>query len=338
MGKRIPIESLYAASSRGKANPPPIIEGEFERVDPAIKREPETSLATPSIPPQPKLPFGPLRKIKPKELHTRRDLMEQLNATLPLNDSDLPSFVYRPDLLDVEQFKQLGSDSSPEEVSSIQSALEAATVPLKFYEGYPCLANGLPFWSQLDFEPYDAHQAFLAYQQLGGARALEDLATYGIEFNLLLDWFHLYFWNFRVTSFDMFKVVRHQRIKLLRALNVEDDHFLLSEQIMTQLKAYFKNPEQFDITKLDAKDAVMILEKVTKLQRISAGLGEKGGFSDEVEPPRMQPVEVIMRQIVGPKGDGDPREEREEFDVLTESPENVDLAQELIIRMNQPQK
>lgn len=332
------IEDLYEKVKKPntKAPPPPVIEGDFSRV-PAIT-SPDQAPRAEIL--KPRIPFGPLRKLAPSRLNTRRDLLEQLNASLPLNDSDMPDFVYRPDLLDVEAFRKLADpDVSPETVAELQSMLDAATVQLKFHEGFPSLPNGTPFWSQLDYEPTEAHQAFLEYQRQGGVRSLEELGhDIRISMSDLLDWFHMYFWNFRVTAFDMFKVIRHQRLKLLRALNMEDNHFQVAEQLMGQLSDHFRT-EEFSkgLAGLDPDKAVAMLEKVTKLQRISVGLGEKGGFSDEIEPPRIPTVEIAMRQMAIPK-EKESATDEEDFDLLVESPDNIDIAQELIIRMNAPKK
>ncbi len=331
---RVRIEDLYQPEVPTPTTK--VIEGTALEIQPPVKRGlPEHLAGGLSTLPEARIPFGPLRKINPKQLHGRRDLMEQLNGGLQLNDSELPEFIYRPDLLDVQAFKQLADPTlRQDEINDLQSQLEAAAVPLKYYEGYPSLPNGLPFWTQLEYESKDAFEAFLTYQQMGGARTLETLIYAGeYELGQLLDWFHMYFWNFRVIAFDMFKVVRHQKLKLLRSLNVEDSHFLLAERLMGELSTYLAS-DDFKLTELKPLEAITMLEKITKLQRISAGLSEKGGFSDEVIPPKVQPVEVIMRQIASPKTEV--TEDVEVFDVLKESPENVELAQELIIRMNQP--
>ena len=341
---RINIEDLYQ-SSKPKGNGK-VIEGSLVGPDgdvqpPKDKPAPYVSHAEaiqqlPATSKQVRIPFGPLRKLAPKDLHSRRDLMEQLNESLPLNESELPTHVYRADMLDFNDFRRLADINLPtEEITRVQSTLDAAAIRLKYHEGYPATPKGEPFWYQLDFEPKDAFGAFLTYQQQGGARSLHEMQGQ-YDLDTLLDWFHLYYWSLRVQAFDMFKVVRHQKMRLLRALNIEDDHFLLAEKLMTQMKTYFGDAEKFKLGELPPDKAIIMLEKLVKIQRISAGLGEKGGLNEDIMPPKVQSAELIMRQVATPRSASGEDQDSEEFDVLVESPDNIELAQELIIRLNQP--
>lgn len=350
---RITIESLFNAPSkpsRKGSGDGLVIDGESTRIEPAVNRNSEVAPAPtpytmekPDVfdasslilnQPKQRIPFGPLRKIIPRDIQNRRDLLEQLNGTLPLNDSSLPEHIFRADMLDYTQFQKLSDPDLPtEDIAKLQESLGAATIRLKYHEGYPSLPNGMPLWTQLEYEPREAHEAFLSYQQLGGARMLETLSDqYPME--NLLEWFHVYVWSFRLTAFDMFKIVRQQKLRLIRALNVEDDHFAMLERIMKSMKQYFEDPEKFDLEKLAPEKAVAMLSSLMKLQRLSAGMSERGG-DNEVMPAKVAPVEILMRQMAAPQVAKE-TEETEEFDVLAESPDNIELAQELIIRLNQP--
>lgn len=339
---RLTIEQLYSKVKSGKedsaaSEKPAVIETSFKRSDDKVRADgglPDVYIPPQkALPPAPTIPYGPLRKLNADRIKDRTSLMEQLNTTIQLTDTDLPSLYYRADLLDWREFKVLEDpEVTPDQTKALLSSLEAASVELKHHEGYPTLLNGQPFWMQMDHEPREAHDAFLTYQTIGGARQLTELE--GIApFAVLIDWFHTYLWGFRVKAFDMFRVVRHQKIKLLRALNIEDDHFLVAEKLFNRIKAHIGS-EEFKIEDLSADKLVKVLAEVVKMQRISAGLEmNSGNLSKEILPPKVQSVEMIMRQIAGQQ-DSEQMSEEDSYDLLSESPEHVAAAQELIIRIN----
>lgn len=281
----------------------------------------------------PRLPFGPLRHLNPDKIESKSQLMEQLIQMLPLNDFDMPIYVYRPDLLDDQQIRSLlQADANTREVVDIQSAqeaLNAAILHLEYPEGFPILPDGSPFWAQLTWEPQDAYDAFIEYIELGGARQIHKLHSYPIE--QVREWFHLYYWNHRVQCFDLYRIANHQRTRLQRMLVVEEDHYQTASKVMAKLKGFIENI-QFDETNLTPEKAVGVLEKLVKIQRLSVGLPAQGGTSLDEQVRQPQQTTVILQNVTEssrtqekPKSDG--------VDVLMEDPDSIELVQQLVIKL-----
>lgn len=295
-----------------------------------------------------RLPFGPLRAINPKTINSKANLMSQLLPTIPLNEYDLPNYVYRADMLDHVLIQQTlttfitQQDEDPTAPAiphthqaalqgplDIQSQLDSASIALDYSQGFPTIANGMPFWQQLPFEPREAHDAFVFYLEQSGARKLHDLIAYPLE--QVTEWFHLYYWPSRVRSFDLFRIANAQKVKLQRMLTTEDTHFLQAERIMSKLNAYFEaiNVEEL-MDKIDPAQAVGMLEKLVKIQRISVGLSAAGG-KEEIASVRTDPSISITMQQIAQGGGEKKREDADSFDMLSDDPDSVDLAQQLII-------
>lgn len=286
--------------------------------------------------------IGPLRYIDPKTCTTAAKAVEQLSRGLPMNETSLPEYVFRADMLDpmilasaVREFNSTTTSSVPAQapvagIEEANSMLEAAMLPLSYSEGFPALQSGMPFWNQLEFEPAEAFQAFIGYLELGGARSIAGMISYDMDD--ILEWFHVYFWAYRVKAYDMFKVVNHHRIKLSRMMLVEDDHFAKASRLMKKLDTYIGDIT-IDETNMTPDRAVAMLEKLVKIQRISVGLPAQGESKETNPTRRMQDTKQLMSEA-----DADNHaveEEDDSMDLLMDNPDSVDLAQELIIRMQQ---
>lgn len=295
--------------------------------------------------------FGPLRSLDPYRLNSHWQLIEQLTGSLPLNEYDLPVFIYRADMLDYVQIANTllaastGTTADPQiatttsfgpaqhpadSMQDIQASLEAATLPLTYDEGYPVLPSGVPFWSQMEFESVEAYKAFISYLELGGVRQISNLISY--EIDEVREYFHTYYWSFRVKAFDLYRVAHHQKVKLQRMLSTEDNHFKMAEKLITKVQTYLEGMI-LDDENISPEKAINMLEKLVKIQRISAGL-PANGESKETDGSRrtVAPVNVIMQQISAGAGTG-ARKVDSDVDLLLEDPDAVDLAQELIIKM-----
>lgn len=304
---------------------------------------------------QVRLPYGPLRQLNPAELSLKWQLMEQLAKSLPLNEFDLPIYVYRPDMLDHNALRSLlqavhtsSSDESTStegsttptihshpqmraaEISYAQSMLDSATVPLTYYEGFPVAPNGLPFWEKLPYEPKQSYDAFIYYLEMGGARQIHLLSAY--DLGDLKDWFHSYMWAFRVRAFDLFRLANAQKIRLHRMLATEDSHFLMAEKLIKKVNQHLDTGTNFEdkIAELDLDKIVAVLDKLVKVQRISVGLAAQGGIDPEMKPRKDPSVQITMQQITN---DGSQRKaDSSDFDLLQDDPDSIELAQELIIK------
>lgn len=302
-----------------------------------------------------RLPYGPLRNLNPSFLSFKWQLIEQLTKGLPLNEFDLPLFVYRPDMLDHNSLRETlravhntssagltdatGSTTTTihihpigraSDVTQAQSMLDSATIPLTYYEGFPVTPSGLPFWEKLTYEPKEAYNAFIDYLEMGGARQLYLLVAY--DLGELKDWFHSFYWGYRVRSFDLFKLANAQKIKLQRMLQTEDSHFMMAEKLIKGVMNHLNtdNNLQSKIEELDLDKLVAVLDKLVKVQRISVGLAANGGNDPDMKPRRDPSVSIVMQQITN---DGSQRKaDADDFDLLQDDPESIELAQELIIK------
>lgn len=288
--------------------------------------------------------YGPLKYVRAGKCKSLKDLMDQLNAALPLNEYNLPEYIFRPDMLDyvmitsvLEQISTTTTSFPPAQdlaagLEDISAMLDSAMMQVSYSEGYPTIGANIPFWNKMEFEPQEAYDAFIRYVELGGARKLVDLEAFDI--NDLNEWNSLFFWSFRVTAFDLYRVVDHQRRRVQRMLLVEDDHYTRSSKIMKKLDMYFENLDlSGDDVDLTPEKAVAMLEKLVKIQRVSVGLPANGESKENNEVRQDVNVNVLMNRAQGskkPETDGD-----DLIDILTDDPDLVDDAQDLIIRMQQ---
>lgn len=304
-----------------------------------------------------------LRRLNYSGIKHKWQFLEQLNRHIPINDFSLPVFIYRPDLLDHELFVEVFAQNSAENaengqlllgfelkssqngqngqnnqestsfgslerIAEAESMIEASIIPLSYDNGYPCLPNGDPLWTRLEFEPVIAFQGFMQFLELTGARRIDELIT--VQPDDKREWSTLYLWRERAKAFDLYKLANHQKVKLQRMLQVEDSHYNKAEKLLNKLDAAFQDDEKF--AHLDIDKAVGVLEKLIKIQRISVGLGINGS---ENETPKMPSMEMIVKQAAVKQVEkADESVNHEEFVKLLENPEGLAQAQELIIKIN----
>lgn len=270
---------------------------------------------------------NPLTKLNPKRLNTRWQVLEQLNATIPLNDYNLPTFIYRADLLHQDDFKCL-VDGDAAEHRLLTDKVNTAMVPLDYHQGYPTLPSALPLWHRLDFEPIEANQAFIAYLELGATRQLHEMNGYDLD--VVREFFHLYYWHWRVQSFDLYKVAAHTRKKLHRMLQVEDDHYTMAETYLQKVKDALNTEEAF--TGMTAAQLVKMMAELVKIQRVSVGLTANGAQNEGQTTPKAQSMELILQQVS--TGAAPTKTEKtEEIDYISSDPASLEAAQKLIVRM-----
>lgn len=287
--------------------------------------------------------IGAARTLVGKEIHSKRDLIKHLTAGLYLNDFGLPDYVYRADLLDDAAINALlhGTNTSedpttttipplrvgPAGIQEVNALVDVARVPLTYDEGYPALDSGLPFWHQLSFEPKTAYDAFVFYLEQDGARKLSDLIAY--EMGELKQWFTLYYWDYRVKAFDLYRVANYQRTKLRRMLSTEDRHFKMADKLFGKLGEIVESADFIDkLDKLDPEKLIKVLDTVVKVQRISTGLNATGGKSEETPPVKQHTTVNIMNTLTQ---NDVVRADEEQVDVLSENPDMITQVQDMLL-------
>ena len=294
-----------------------------------------------------RLPHGPLRSLDASRMMTKWQLVEQLTASLPMNEWDLPEFVYRADMLDhalvaegINAFHGVTRDdasptptiTSPMEgrsagIQEIVAHLNAARVDLTYHEGFPAVEDR-PFWQRLPYESEQAYDAFIFYLEQGGARKMTDLSAY--DMGDVKQWFHTYYWNFRCKAFDLYRTVDATRRKLHRMISTEDSHYKIAERLLASLDNITQSSDFMDkLASMDPDKVIGVLDKIIKIQRISSGLNANGGTFEQVKPQQAATTNIIMQQIT--EGHVKKDEGADEFDMLVEDPSLVDMAQNLII-------
>lgn len=301
------------------------------------------------------LPVGPLRRLNPQDMDRKWKLLQQLSNTLPLNEYNLPIFIYRADMLDHSLIKRILDDQAESKhhglmtpaakpskaawegrstgIRDAMSHLTSAQVPLDYTEGYPTLPNGQPFWNQMDSEHKEAHDAFIFYLEMDGVRRMSGLAH--LPLDQVREWYHTYYWDYRVKSFDLYRTAHQNRLKVQRMLRVEDDHFRLASKIMASVDSIVNSQDFADnLAKLDPEKLINVFEKLVKVQRISVGLpvGSAAGLDNRPQAPST--TNIIMQQIT--QGDAKPQDDTEDvMATLANDEDALEKAQDLILGMQQ---
>ena len=302
--------------------------------------------------------------------------VKQLTHKIPVNSLGLLEGIYRPDLLPNHY------DASSEEaqttlpllpfdtptapqstaVAQYDRDIQVAYTQLDYCEGYPTL-NGMPFWTQLSFEPPEAYVCFNAYlqQYLKGARQLyytlddpllhELPVTHRPSLALLEEYFHLYYWTHRAKSHDLFFAAHRRKERERRAIETEDHHYFQASRLMGLCEAYLDEKGEELIETMTPKAFIEFFKTAVQVQRISTGLPGNGPSANSTDgmPPAGATTEVILRTIAeqtrGTQAHLD-QENVDKSDVIAnnrqklahflQNPEILRTAQELIIKINHP--
>ena len=269
------------------------------------------------------------------------------NPTHPISDlspnsDNLPVPVPVP-----VSYTQLALNEHPE--------VKAAYVPLCYTEGFPTL-NGVPFWIQLNFEPAVAYKCFDLYLSQGrdGARQIYILQEHkefpeNVSTQDLHDYAEMFFWASRTKSFDMFSAAHRRKERERRAISTENEHYLLAERLMSIADTYLTENGDELAEMMTPKMLLEFIKTSTQLQRISAGLPANGpsNMQQIADGPRGEStsLEIIMRTIAKETGAHQPaeivdtgKENRSKLNEILKDEHAIELAQELIIKVNQPKE
>lgn len=267
---------------------------------------------------------------------------------VPLNDMGLPTGFYRGDMISAD-YSENPEESENFDVDGCtlerQDALQHAFVPLDYGEGFPTLPSGTPYWNQLEHEPIEDYQLLDLYLQLPtlaeGARSLSFLPSL-IEQHLQRDinleklqvLFSTYYWRYRAKSYDLFREAARRKQMELRALDVNNNHYLLAERLLKKLELYLDNEEDFwDL--MTPKAAIDFLKALTSLQRVSVGMPSAGPPMVSTEGLGSPSFEVTLRTLAQESHESKSSETQnaEAVSAALADPKIAGLAQELIIKM-----
>jgi len=277
-------------------------------------------------------------------IESRATIMAKLTQTLSLNDLGLPDFIYRTDCIPVHFYEE---DTTEAERISI---LQAASLPLEYFEGYPTQSNGSAFWSKMEFEPQEAYHAFNTY--LGIVEISDDsgslvapVRTFGavaaatrLSESDLKDLANMFYWKFRAKAYDMFMVASFSKQKERRSLILEDNHFKVANRWIDKLEK--KAEEMFNdedaMEDLKPKEVLSLMLDFAKYQRVTVGLPANGGQQTKDDVPKNASLEVSMRTVAKQAGEESKTIEMDSqgIEQLLDDPESAQQMQELIIKAN----
>lgn len=278
------------------------------------------------------IPPGPLRQLDPTRVGTKAQVMEQLNGILPLNQYDLPDYIYRADLVDhqmmLSSLGELQANPHKEVATKVQDMLGAAKVFLDYSEGYPRLEQR-PLWDKLPYEAETEYLAFKQYLSLEGVRQQGDLISFHLKD--VSSWFHTYLWGIRVKAWDMYILVDHQRKRLRRALGMEDTHYKMAGEIITTVQNNIAAAGDDFWKVLKPLAAVTIIEKMIRIQRLSVGLSGNEDASSAL--PQVPSIQSMLEKVAGVPEDHRQDDVKEVTDGLMNNPEALEYAQDMLLEL-----
>jgi hypothetical protein len=256
---------------------------------------------------------------------SRWQLIRELTRQIPLDDHNLPLYLYRSDLLDPTLLLGPTSVKNP---SSATNLLESSIIHVTWDQGFPTIHQEDPLWAKLQFEPENAFRAFLMYAEQSGIRQLNKIEHESRD--LLVEWYHLYYWAARSKALDLFRAAHHFRLRERRILDLEDNHWIEGEKIMKRLQNAIANKTEEQLAELDIDKLISSMEKVAKIQRSAVGLSASGG---DVVAPKSTSVEVAIRNA-SDDGTQHKTEDSAIDPALFEDAEILSNAQDLIIKVS----
>jgi hypothetical protein len=276
------------------------------------------------------LPAGPLRLLDKTALTSRKDIQEQLTKTLPLNDLNMPIFIYRTDMIDPLTFEPMvAGNMSAEQIRGITNMLNAATIRLDYSESYPILPSGSPLWERLPFETEQEFAVFKEYLSQDGTRQASAISS--VHPDVIKEYFHCNYWLTRANAWDLFRVANHQRKKLQRQTQLEEDHNAIAERLLNKLRPAIEAIE-IEEFKGSPEKLIKSISEVTKIQRIANGLPANGTSEVDTQVKRADSLEVIMEQVVDKSGGRRKSIGQDAVDELIDDPDAIDDMQRMIVR------
>jgi hypothetical protein len=253
-------------------------------------------------------------------VETKLDLIKEAARTLPTNEFNLPTYIYRTDLLSVEVIQK------PE---NLEPMLEAARIYLEYHHGFPTLGGEQPFWSKLPWETDSQFAAFLFYLELEGARNLQKIQS--VAPDLLSQYYHSYYWAQRALAYDMYRAAHHERLRHQRIFEVEDTHWKAAKGLFNRLSTAL---DGVDLKDVEPDKLVKMMSTAAQIQRAAAGLSPTGAVKGDDKGPKSPSVEISMRQIAENQGAKPTHVDELDFSQIYNDPEALKAAQSLVIKVN----
>jgi hypothetical protein len=277
---------------------------------------------------------------------TRGDIFKRLNQSIQLNEFGTPDFIYRADLIPADLFQY----SHAERID----ILNAATVPILFDYGYPATQDAKPLWEQLPGEPQAAYDAFVLALDLPEisksehpVRMLPLIAPMlKLELSQVAEYSHVYYWSYRFRAYDLYLAACHRKQREQRIMSIEGKHFTQAERYLAKIDRVLEakldhtlnaiqDPDSGEMDELKLKDLVDMVEKLTRIQRISVGLPANGNDTSPSRDVggRMQTVEDSVKEIAAYSQPAKKQDTRSvDMDRLLSSPEDLAAMQDLLIK------
>ena len=259
---------------------------------------------------------------------TRGDIIYHMNQYIPQNEFGLPIFFLRSDLLH-------GGHLTQDEV-------DAASVGLFYYEGFPTLENGSSFWNQLPHEPFQRYVLFQAYLDQAadiGIRQLDLLSSEGkCTIEELSDISREFYWSARARAYDLFIVAAEAKKRQHRIRKMENSHFVETGKLFDKLLGRFAGENEDWIDELNAKEAVEVLEALVKIQRMSVGLTGQHASSTARDFGPADSSETMIRKLAQGAGVGGGGADKfaAQLQHLLENPEEGAILQAAVIKITAP--
>lgn len=279
---------------------------------------------------------------------SKGQLFRALSQNVPLNSYHLPDHIYRADMIP----QDLLSYSPPDRATT----LEAATLNITFDHGYPAFDETTPLWGRLPGETEEAFSTYTLFLELpetskadNPVRLLPLIAeATGTSLERVSEWCNIYYWHWRARAYDLFLQACHRKQREQRIMSIEGSHFAMAEKMLAQVQDLANRKLQQEIalitendeaeTESKVKDLIDMAVKLASLQRVSVGLPANGPEKLDVSLPRHATVAEAFKSIAKEGAADEATTSRSvEMDTLLANPDELARAQELLIRMTNPQ-
>lgn len=267
-----------------------------------------------------------LRGLDVSKVETRTDFVRELSRTLPLNEYNLPIYIYNPAFLDISLLVIEGRENAKQMLGDM---LTNSIIYLQYDHGYPTLKDDMPIWSRLPWETTTGFEGFLQFLEQDGARGIHKIVS--IAPDLLKEWYHENAWMYRARAYDAYLTAHHARLREKRIFSVQDNQYKKSEALLERVTKAIESKSSEHWETLDADKLISAFARLAKVQQeaLQIGAAKDGGVNVGSS------VEVIMRKTADSQGqirkvDND----MVDMESLLADPQALEAAQELIIKVN----
>lgn len=280
---------------------------------------------------------------------TKGEVFRQLQQRQILNDFGVPEFIYRADLIPVDLLQL--------DLAERKDILDAAIVPISFEYGYPSTIDAIPLWERLPGEAQNAYDAFCLALDLPEVsktehpvRLLPIIAPLlKVSLDQVAEYCHVYYWHIRFRAYDLFLAACHRKQREQRIMSIEGKHFRFAEKYLNKLDtvveaklnsaidAISNEDENGELAELKLKDLIDMVEKLTRIQRISVGLPANGNDTSPSRDVggRFQDVSDSYKEIAAHASPAKKSDTRSaDMDALLQSPEELAAVQDLLIKFH----